>query len=117
MSLLDLIWREINTPTGQIGPLSRAYARAMSGIGHAMLGAAAAGVLGGWGIAFGLGVAVAYWMAKERGDLRRGGAIWDGLEDATLVCIGTYYGPWWWPLVVLACAGYVMVVGAIRDSR
>ena len=115
--MIDLIWRELETPTGQIGPLSRAYNRAMSGLGHAMLGAAAAGVFGGWGLFFGLWVASAYWVAKERGDLRRGGALWDGMEDAVLVCVGTYYGPWWWPLVVLACAGYVMVMGARRDGR
>ena len=62
-------------------------------------------------------MAVAYWLAKERGDLRRGGALWDGMEDAVMICVGTYYGPWWWPLVVLACAGYVMVMGARRDGR
>lgn len=35
--MIDLIWREVQTPTGQIGPLSCAYACVMSGIGHAML--------------------------------------------------------------------------------
>lgn len=115
--MLRLILAELRTPSNQQGPLHGAYDRAVQGLGHAMLGAAAAGLFGGWGLAFGLAVAVAYWLAKERGDLRRGGALWDGLEDAVMVCVGTYYGPWWWPLVVLACAGYVMVMGAIRVDR
>ena len=115
--MLSAIWSEIMTPSTFTGPLEKAYRRAVIGLAHAMLGAAAAGVFGGWGLAFGLAVAVAYWMAKERGDLRRGGALWDGMEDAVMVCVGTYYGPWWWPLVVLACAGYVMVMGAIRVDR
>ena len=82
-----------------------------------MLGAAVALPMGQYQWIFGLAVAVAYWLAKERGDLRRGGALWDGMEDAVMICIGTYYGPWWWPLVVLACAGYVMIMGAVRVDR
>ena len=109
------IFAEIETPSNQIGPLHAAYERATQGIGHALLGACAAVLLGGYGLAFGLAVATAYWLIKERGDLRRGGAWADGIEDALLVCIGTYYGPWWWPLVLLAVAGYLMLMGAIRE--
>ena len=48
--MIGIIWAEINTPTGRIGPLSAAYARAMGGVGHAVLGAALCAHLGTWGI-------------------------------------------------------------------
>ncbi len=57
-----------------------------------------------------LAIAVAYWLVKERGDLRRRGAVLDGLEDALMVCLGAFYtGPWWWPAAVLAGAAGVML--------
>lgn len=107
-------WRdiafEVATPSGQSGPASLAYARAVEGMGHAMLGACLAVLLSGYGLWFGLAVALVYWLVKERGDLRRGGAWADGAEDALLVWIGTYYGPWWWPPLIMVLAGYLMVV-------
>lgn len=102
--MLGVIWAEITTPTGQAGPLSAAYARAMSGVGHAVLGATFCAPLGASGIIMALAVAVIYWTAKERGDLRRGGLMWDGIEDALCVSLGAWYGVIWWPAAVLVAA-------------
>ena len=67
-------------------------------IGHAMLGAALS-----WG---GLAVGAVYWIVKERGDLKRGGAYKDGLFDTAFVIIGiAYEGPIWWPILVIVSAG------------
>jgi hypothetical protein len=110
--MLDLIWQEINTPTGQQGPLDAAYRRAVVGIAHAMLGAALVAPFGWYGLGAALGIALGYWLAKERGDLRRGGDLRDGLEDALMVSLGAFYGPWWWPAVMIGCGGYLMAVGA-----
>lgn len=112
--IFDKILDELMTPTGQAGPASAAYNRAMSGGGHALLGACAAVLIGGWGLWFGLGVAVAYWLAKERGDLTRGGGIFDGIEDALMVWIGTAYGPWWWLFLMAAVMAYIMALDAVR---
>lgn len=40
MTVIDLIWREIMTPSDQTGPADPAYRAGMSALGHAMLGAA-----------------------------------------------------------------------------
>jgi hypothetical protein len=112
--MLDLIWQEINTPTGQQGPLSAAYLRAVVGMGHALLGAALAAPFGWYGLGAALVLALVYWLAKERGDLRRGGDLRDGVEDALMVSLGAFYGPWWWPAVMIGCGGYLMAVGARR---
>ena len=112
VSTLDAIWREINTPSGQTGPLDAAYRRAVIGMAHALLGAAFAGLLGWYGLGAAYLLGLAYWLAKERGDLRRGGDVRDGLEDAVMVSLGTFYGPWWWPLVMIGCGGYLMAVEA-----
>ena len=110
MTLFDAIWDEIHNPHG--GRLAAAHARATTAGAHAVLGACAASG-GVWWL--GLAVAALYWLAKERGDLRRGGAWLDGAEDTLCVWIGTcYIGPWWWPVAVLAIMGYVMAMGAIR---
>ena len=61
-----------------------------------------------------LSVALAYWLLKERGDLKRGGAVLDGLEDTAMVALGTYYGPVWWPPLMLACGGIVMISRVLR---
>jgi hypothetical protein len=112
--MIDLIWREINTPSGLTGPLDAAYRRAVVGMGHALLGAAFSGVFGGYGLGAAFVLALAYWLAKERGDLRRGGDVRDGLEDALMVSLGAFYGPWWWPAVMVMCGGYLMFMGARR---
>ena len=31
-----------------------------------------------------------------------------------MVWLGCFYGPWWWPVVVLLCGGYLMAMGARR---
>jgi hypothetical protein len=112
--MIDLIWREIETPSGQSGPLSAAYLRAVVGMGHALLGAALSAPFGWYGLGAALALALVYWLAKERGDLRRGGDMRDGLEDALMVSLGAFYGPWWWPAVMIGCGAYLMLMGARR---
>ena len=114
MRFADLIFAEINTPTGMVGPLNGAYTRAMSGIGHAILGAAFIAPLGWWGLGAALVLALAYWLAKERGDLRRGGDVWDGVEDAICVSLGAWYGAWWWPMAALSASGIILASAAVR---
>lgn len=114
VSLLSLIWAEIATPSGQVGPLSAAYRRAVEGVAHAVLGAAFCAPLGLWGLAAALPVAAVYWRAKEAGDLRRGGRLWDGAEDAVMVALGAWYGGPWWPALMLGCAAYIMASAAWR---
>lgn len=110
--MIGVIFAELATPSGQVGPLDRAYRRAVIGIGHAMLGAALVATLPGYGWALGLALGVLYWLAKERGDLRRGGDLKDGIEDALMVSMGAWYGPWWWPAAMILCGGYLMAMGA-----
>ena len=112
--MFRLILAELRTPSNQQGPLHGAYDRAVQGLGHAMIGAALAGVLGWYGLAAGLAVALAYWLAKEAGDIGRGGDVRDGIEDAIMVWLGCFYGPWWWPMLMLGCGAYLMVMGARR---
>jgi len=75
---------------------------------HAVVGATLTATFGGYGIWAGLAYAAIYWLVKEFGDLRRGGAWLDGIEDATAVWLGGWYGVWWWPAMVLGIGGYVM---------
>lgn len=110
--ILDDLFGEILTPSGQPGPMHKAYERAVEGIGHAMLGAGLVSLLGVWGLLPGMAVAAVYWWVKERGDLRRGGDWLDGIEDALMVSLGAWYGLWWWPAVMLGCGAYLMVMGA-----
>jgi hypothetical protein len=112
----SLIWEEIQTPSGQTGPLSAAYRRAVEGIGHGVLGAAFCAPFGVWGIAPGIVIAAAYWAIKERGDLRRGGRVWDGVEDTVMVCLGAWYGVWWWPAMILGAGGYIMASAGWRRA-
>lgn len=90
------------------------YTWAVIGLGHVMLGAALQGVLGASAAAVRLSLAVAYWCAKERGDLRRGGSLRDGLIDAAFVGVGAFYtGARWWPLAVIL----TVAVGAWLKER
>ena len=115
-AVLDLILEELRTPSGQTGPLSDAYVRAVTAGGHALLGAAVCAYAGAWGLAFAIPVGLSYWVLKERSDLRRGGAVLDGAEDAVMVSIGAWYGVTWWPAVVLACMGYILASAAWRRA-
>ena len=116
------IWDDLLTP-GSDG--SAGYRRAVIGIAHAMLGAAMAAPLMAWGgpeaalIAPALRAAVAliYSLVKEAGDLRRGGTLADGIEDTIFVHLGTFYGPWWWPLCMLAAGGAVWAFGATGGRK
>lgn len=96
------IWADLMTPSGYGTP----YTAATSAIAHAVLGAC----FGWWGITF----ALVYFVVKEWPDIKRGGAWLDSLEDATMVALGTFYGPWWWPLLMLSCGGLVMLSRQIR---
>ena len=115
--MINLIWKELNTPSGQRGPLSAAYHRAVVGIAHAVLGACAAAFLGVWGIGAAVVIAGVYWAVKEKGDLGRGGSFWDGAEDTVMVMLGGWYGVWWWPALILGAAFYIMLVAAWRAVR
>lgn len=93
-------WAEIDTPsTAASGPLHAAYERAVVGMAHMALGAALASLLplewAVWGALARLAIVAAYWLAKEAGDLRRGGTLADGLEDAACVGLGCWtFNPW-----------------------
>lgn len=115
MTLIDRIFRQIETPDSAAVP-SRAYTRAVIAISHAMLGASVCAWLGPYGLALAVPLALVYWLAKERGDLRRGGTVWDGLEDTVMVSLGAWYGAVWWPALVILCAGYIMAVATWRGE-
>lgn len=95
-----------------------AYTWAVIALGHVMLGAALQGALGAAGALARLALTAVYWLAKERGDLRRGGTLKDGLIDAAFVGVGAFYaGPRWWPVVVMmtvACGA--LIKEARRDG-
>jgi L-asparagine transporter-like permease len=78
-----------------------------------MIGAALTALLGGNGSS-GFFFAFSYWIFKETRDLRRGGSFRDGVEDALMVWLGYFYGPWWWPMLMLVCGAYLMAMGARR---
>lgn len=100
------VWRsllaELATPSA---PDESPYLWMLVAIGHAVAGAALAqAVPGVWPAVARAAVPVAYWLTKERADLRRGGRVADGLVDAAFVALGTFHGAWWWPVTVLALA-------------
>lgn len=97
MTALRRLLAEVMQPTD-----GAPYVWAVIALGHVMLGAALQGVLGATAAAARLGLAVAYWIAKERGDLRRGGSVRDGLIDAAFVGVGAFYdGSRAWPVAVV----------------
>lgn len=107
--LLSTLWRELRSPVG--GVHAPEHHRAVTFGGHVLLGACAAS--GGiWWV--GLIVAAVYWLWKERGDLKRGGAWRDGIEDTVAVFVGTFYGPAWWPFVASLSMGIIFAVAVWR---
>jgi hypothetical protein len=110
MSFWAAFFDEIGRPTGTApGPLHAAYERAVVGMAHMALGAAAASILPmEWavlGAVARLTVMAVYWLAKESGDLKRGGTVADGIEDAACVGLGCWtFNPW----AVLGVGLYLM---------
>ena len=66
------------------------------------------------GAAARLAIGIAYWVIKERGDLKRGGSWRDGLVDAGFVMYGALYGPWWWPLGVFALVAVGLTIRGLK---
>ena len=101
------IWRELVTPSAaDEGP----YLWMLIAIAHAVVGAALAQIMpGAWPAAARALVPLIYWLVKERGDLRRGGRVADGLTDAAFVGLGIFYGEWWWPAGIMSLA----LIGAL----
>ncbi len=90
------------------------YMRGVIGSAHALVGAAMMSFLGVAGVAWAVCLGAAYWLIKESGDVRRGGASRDGIEDALFVCMGALYGHPGWPVAVLLTAFGVMVLAEMR---
>jgi len=113
MNILDAMLAELFRPSDlPPGPLHRAYERAVIGIGHLVLGASIAGLLAPapWAS---LGLAMLYFAFKEIGDLRRGGSLRDGIEDAACVGLGLFYaGQWFAPGAAILIGAYLMWRGA-----
>ena len=119
MAAIAAIWAELMRPsTAPAGPLQAAYQRGVVGMAHGLLGAALVAILGPlWGMALRGGVALAYFAAKETGDLRRGGTFWDSIEDTAMVGLGAWFwGAAWWPLAMLGLGGAIMLSGAARHG-
>lgn len=114
MAWLDIIWQELETPTGQVGPLDAAYRRAAGGVWHSVLGALVCAPLGLWGILPGAALAGLYWLLKERRDISAGGSRWDSAEDAVMVGLGAWYGVAWWPALICGAGLYIMAAAAWR---
>jgi hypothetical protein len=117
LAMLHTLWRILRTPSG-VGPINPAHHRAATLLGHVVIGAALVAVTGTTAAPVaGIAWAAGYWLVKERGDLRRGGGLRDGIEDAAAVLLGTAYaGEWWWPVAGLAAAGAVMLAETRRRA-
>ena len=109
---LDVI-RELFTPSNQMGPAARAYLRAVTGVGHTMIGALLVSVFGvDPNLWLQSALAATYFLTKEVLDIRRGGGRRDSLEDTGFVFVGTAYtGEWIWPATVLVLGLWTMIKG------
>ena len=100
MSFWTALWAELKRPsTLPPGPLGAAYQRGIIGMAHMAIGAAAASLVApelvAWGAVARVGIIALYWVGKEAGDLRRGGTLADGIEDAACVGLGAWtFSPW-----------------------
>lgn len=93
-----------------------AYDKSVIAIGHVMLGATAAQWVPYYFAPAWLALMAAYWLAKERGDLLRGGSWRDGMWDTAFVGYGLLYGPWWWPAGAFAfVAIYLLIEWAFTE--
>lgn len=102
MTALRRLIHEITSPTE-----GSPYVWAVIALGHVMLGAALQGALGWTAAVARTALAVTYWWAKERGDLRRGGSLRDGLIDAAFVGVGAFYdGSRAWPVAVICTVAF-----------
>ena len=110
MTALRRLLAEILTPTD-----GDPYLWAVIALGHVMLGAMLQSIVGAAGAGLRLALALAYWLSKERGDLRRGGPLRDGLIDSAFVAVGAFYnGDRWWPIAVML----TVTAGAwIKETR
>ncbi len=90
------------------------YTRGVIFIGHSMVSAALVDALGIAGFIASGAIAIAYAILKERRDIRKGGGIWDSLEDTLAVAMGGFYGALLWPAYVLGTAFGVMVLAEAR---
>ena len=105
------------------GTASRAYVRGVQGLGHGLLGLGLLAVLGGLGVVAGAAVritaALVYWRLKEWRDLRRGGAMRDGIEDTGFVLWGLSHGILGWQVwsVGLLTLGFAAMVSEEYWSR
>jgi hypothetical protein len=89
--------------------------RAMTFVGHSMISAVLVDWLGAAGFAASGIIAAAYAVLKERRDIRKGGGIWDSLEDTLAVAMGGFYGAFMWPAYVLGTAFGIMVLSRARQ--
>jgi hypothetical protein len=118
MTFWQSLIAELDTPSNQVGPLHAAYERAVIGMGHMTVGAALALAVPPswaiWGAVARLALMVAYWLAKEAGDLRRGGTVADGIEDTACVGLGAFTFN---PIIVLAVGLWLMWRGYVQGAR
>jgi len=123
MTFWHALFDELERPsTLPPGPLHGAYERGVIGMGHAVLGGLLASLTAPewavWGAVARLALVAVYWWAKERGDLRRGGTLADGIEDTACVGLGCLYvGPWYIPGAVLALGGWLIWRGYLARNR
>ena len=110
MKALKRLLMEVRTP--EVGD---PYKWAVIGAGHILLGMALQGLLGVAGAFARLGIAVFYWIAKERNDLKKGGTLKDGLVDAAFVGVGSFYdGSRWFPI---ACIITLAIGAWLKESQ
>lgn len=107
---LKRVVAELMRPSNEQTP----YMRGVIAIAHAMIGGALSGAFGWHGTAASCAFFILYWIAKERGDLLRGGAWRDGVEDAIFVAMGPFYGAALWPAIVVMFSAAIMVIAEVK---